>query len=270
MSTKIPAHFHTHTTFCDGKASAEELICTALSLGFSAIGFSGHGYTPYDLRYCMKNTEGYIKEIQELKKKYEGKIEVYLGIEEDSRAPVERTKFDYVIGSCHYYEYGENLFPIDSNYDYFSHGIASYGNNALLFAEKYYEHFCSYILERKPDVIGHFDLVTKFEEKYESRFLKNTDYLKMSEKYLKIALGACSIFEVNTGAITRGLRTSPYPFENLLHVLLKEGGRITISSDAHTAEGLDFHFKETAAMLRDIGFTKAYALSGGKWESFSI
>ena len=64
------ANFHTHSTFCDGKNTVEEVALAAIEKGFCAIGFSGHGYTDYDLRYCMKNTDGYIAEIKNLKEKY--------------------------------------------------------------------------------------------------------------------------------------------------------------------------------------------------------
>ena len=61
------ANYHTHTSFCDGKNTPEEIVLYAIEKGFTSIGFSGHGYTPFDLRYCMKDTEGYIKEISRLK-----------------------------------------------------------------------------------------------------------------------------------------------------------------------------------------------------------
>ena len=49
-------------------------MISAIEKGFSAIGFSGHGYTDYDLRYCMKNTDGYIAEIKNLKEKYKKEV----------------------------------------------------------------------------------------------------------------------------------------------------------------------------------------------------
>ena len=58
------ANFHTHSTFCDGKNTPEEIVLAALEKGFVSIGFSSHGYTPYDLRYCMKDTDGYIADIK--------------------------------------------------------------------------------------------------------------------------------------------------------------------------------------------------------------
>ena len=38
----LRANFHTHTTFCDGTSTAEEMVAQALDLGFFALGFSGH------------------------------------------------------------------------------------------------------------------------------------------------------------------------------------------------------------------------------------
>ena len=78
------SNLHTHTTYCDGKSTAEETVRFAIDAGFKSLGFSGHGYTPSDLRYCMKDVDGYIAEITALKEKYRDKIEIYLGTEEDS------------------------------------------------------------------------------------------------------------------------------------------------------------------------------------------
>ena len=38
----IKENFHTHTTFCDGSHSAEEMVLSAIEKGFTALGFSGH------------------------------------------------------------------------------------------------------------------------------------------------------------------------------------------------------------------------------------
>lgn len=41
-------NFHTHTTYCDGKNTAEEMILAAINQGFTALGFSGHSHTSID------------------------------------------------------------------------------------------------------------------------------------------------------------------------------------------------------------------------------
>ena len=47
------ADLHTHTSFCDGKNSPEEMVRSAVEKGFDVLGFSGHSYTPFDETYCM-------------------------------------------------------------------------------------------------------------------------------------------------------------------------------------------------------------------------
>lgn len=260
------ANFHTHSTFCDGKNTPEEVILYAIENGFDSIGFSGHGYTPYDLRYCMKDTDGYINEVNKLKEKYKNKIQVYLGVEEDAFSILDREKFDYIIGSSHYFCVNGKYYPIDSNYDYFKKCLEVFEYDIVNLTNSYYQAFCNYISKRKPDIVGHFDLITKFDEIDVKRFLNNEEYLKLSEMYIKQALKSDVIFEVNTGAIARELRSTPYPNENLLHIIKKENGKLILSSDSHVVDTLDYNFKETRKMLSDIGFEYVYALSDNEFK----
>jgi len=255
------SNLHTHTNFCDGDNTAEEIVQKALLKGFSSIGFSGHGYTSHDLRYCMKDTEGYVKEINRLKEKYKKDIQIYLGTEEDITEPCDRERFDYVISSSHYL----NGNPIDSSKDYFNKLLILYDNNIIKIAEDYYSTFCDYILKRKPDIIGHFDLITKYSDNLELDMFSNRRYMEIAEKYMDIALKSDCIFEVNTGAMARGYRKSPYPYENLLHLIKKRNGKLTLTSDCHVAENLDFGFSETKAMLKDMGFSYLYVLYDNKF-----
>lgn len=263
-------NYHTHTTFCDGKNTPEEIVLHAIEKGFSAIGFSGHGNTPFDLRYCMKDTEGYIKEITRLKNIYKGKIEIYCGIEEDAFSPADRKRFDYIIGSSHYFNIGEKYYSIDSNCDYFKKCLEAFNCDAIKLAETYYSIFVDYILKRKPDIVGHFDLITKFDEVDTPLFLNNKKYFEIAEKYIKKAAQADVIFEINTGAISRGIRKTPYLGENLLSVMQKNGGRVILSSDSHNIDTLDFGFEEMKVILRDAGFDCVYELIGGTFSKRAI
>ena len=262
---KSLSNFHTHTTFCDGKSTPEEIVVAAIENGFSSIGFSGHGYTPFDLRYCMKDTEGYRSLVMELREKYKDSVEVYLGVEEDAFSPLCREKFDYIIGSSHYYVVDGKYLPIDSSSAHFKACLEAFGYDTKRMAEQYYKSFCDYINKRKPDIIGHFDLITKFDEEGESLFLENKDYNDIAEKYLLAAVKSGCIFEVNTGAISRGIRKTVYPAENLLYLLKKEDARIILSSDSHQKETLSFYFDETGRYLYDMGFRSVCTLFGGKF-----
>lgn len=253
-------NYHTHTTFCDGNNTAEEMVVSAINSGFDALGFSGHGFTGFDGTYCMKDTPGYIAEIKRLKEKYKDKIQVYFGIEEDAFDPVNRDDFEYILGSSHYIFKDGKYYAIDSNYDGFKICLDLFDYDTAALAESYYSTFCNYIARRKPDIVGHFDLITKFDEIDVPRFFNNPEYHKIAEKYMQIASQNDVIFEVNTGAISRGYRKLPYPHENLLHILKKNNSKIILSSDTHSATTIDCYFKETRKMLHDIGFEYTYVL----------
>lgn len=266
----MKANFHTHTTFCDGNDTPEEIVLAAMEKGFPAIGFSGHGYTPYDLRYCMKDSCGYIGQVNQLKEKYKKEIQIYLGVEEDACSPVDRSQFDYIIGSSHYFCVNGQHYPIDSDYEGFKRCLEVFEHDAIRLAEAYYDAFCDYISRRKPDIIGHFDLITKFDEVGESLFLHDPAYCRVAEQAIARAAQSGCIFEVNTGAMARGLRTAAYPSENLLYALKQCGARLILSSDSHSKDTLDFGFEETKEVLRDIGFTHLVTLYNGEFVDCAI
>ena len=261
------ANYHTHTTFCDGKHTPEEVVESAIDKGFVALGFSSHGDSP---RYGLKDPTEYIAEISRLKEKYKAKIQIYLGIEEDSTVYMERGKFDYLIGSKHYICKGGKSYPIDSNFGCFSECLTLFDGDVLAFAKEYYSEYCRYIKERKPDIVAHFDLITKFEEKYDSVFFRDEKYLSLADKYMAEAAENDAIFEVNTGAISRGIRTTPYPQERLLYTLKKCGGKVMINSDSHAADTIDCSFDEARILLRDVGFSHVYVLYDGEFQKVPI
>ena len=73
-------------------------------------------------------------------------------------------------------------------------------------------------------------------------------------------------FEINTGAMYRGLRTEPYPSYGLLKELQKRGGEIVLSSDSHDCNSIGFAFGEVAQACREFGFryTKIWTPEGMK------
>ena len=86
-------NYHTHTRFCDGADSPEELILEALRLGCPEIGFSGHSYIEGE-NWCMsaEGTEQYIREICRLKEQYRDRIRIRLGIEQDILSDIDRNR----------------------------------------------------------------------------------------------------------------------------------------------------------------------------------
>ena len=75
---------------------------------------------------------------------------------------------------------------------------------------------------------------------------------------------------INTGAIARGLRKTPYPADYLLQILLDEGGKPVLGSDSHDKHNLVFAFDQTVNLLKTIGFKHIYRFNGRGFDSCEI
>ena len=55
-------NLHTHTNYCDGAETPEEIVVKALEMGFSSIGFPGHSYMHYAPEHSMsqEGTENFL------------------------------------------------------------------------------------------------------------------------------------------------------------------------------------------------------------------
>ena len=73
-------------------------------------------------------------------------------------------------------------------------------------------------------------------------FHKPPQVYRAAERAMEKLVAAGKIFEVNTGAISRGYRTTPYPSAQWLRLLREMGGRVTVSADAHHKSGVTCAF----------------------------
>ncbi len=242
MLSKI--NFHTHTNLCDGKNSLEEMVKKAIELGFSALGFSGHAYTPCEPEYSMNPDETaiYQSEISRLRRKYGDKIDIFRGIEMDYYSYQNTSCFDYVIGSVHYLEKDGVYYSIDGSVERFVRTTEAFGGDVYSFIEAYYDTLSDVVRKTNADIIGHFDLIEKFNEgeKFFSR--SHPRYIAAAERALDSLLKTNAVFEINTGAMARGYRSVPYPEKWILERIIDGGARVILSSDCHDAEMLDFAY----------------------------
>ncbi len=132
-----PYNLHTHTTFCDGDNTPEELAAAALAAGCETLGFSGHSHTGFDERYCMSpaGTREYIRQVRRLQAEYAPRLRILLGIEQDYYSEQPAEGYDFVIGSVHYlHRHGEYL-PVDEDPQWQQRIVADhYGGNYYAFA----------------------------------------------------------------------------------------------------------------------------------------
>ena len=270
----IKADFHTHSTYCDGKNTLEEMLDAAIDKKMAAIGFSGHSHTSFDESYCMskEDTEKYIRDILLMKKRNKEDIEIYLGIEKDRFTDMtEFDRFDYVIGSVHYVLKDGYYIPVDESADVFKENIEKYyGGDYYAFCEDYYELLSSIADDSSVSIIGHFDLVTKFNENDCIFDTSDKRYISaVNEAIYRLAANG-KILEINTGAISRGYRKEPYPSEDILVKWRKLGGKIIFSGDAHSTEGLCYAFENARKTAEKCGFKKACILKNNEFIEISL
>lgn len=257
-------NLHTHTTYCDGTNTAEQMIKAAIDKNFKSIGFSSHSFTSFSAEYTMpiEKTDDYKREIRALKEKYKGIIDVFLGLELDIYSNVDINGYDYIIGSMHCLKIGNELVGFDRSATVVSDIIDKYFNgNGLDFAKEYYRQLTKISTVKEVDVIGHFDLITKNVEKVKFFDTESDAYLKYAFEALDAMRNKIPFFEVNTGAISRGYRTSPYPMKNIVKKMKEWGFGAIITSDAHRLEDLDCSFDKARELLLECGFTERYILT---------
>lgn len=259
---------HNHTVFSDGVGTVKENIESAIAKNLLSIGFSDHSFTSCDTSYCMKKEDypAYIAEINSAKEEYKGVIPVFTGLEMDYYSEINREDFDYIIGSVHYIIKNGICYPVDHSAKQQLDCIAdAFGGNIYDMAKHYFELVVDHARINKPDIIGHFDVLTKF-----SLMPEDEKYFDIAKEAMIEAAKYCNVFEINTGAISRGYRVFPYPDKELLSLLLSIGGKVVINADSHNPKNLDCHFNESAQLLKEAGFNSHYVFNGKDFDEINI
>ena len=268
------SNIHTHTNFSDGKNTAEEMVQKALELGFVSLGFSAHSpMAAPDDSWSLRDEEGYIREIRALAEEYKDRIEIYCGIEWDLTSEIDRSQYDYAIGSVHMLENEHGRWAMDLSLEELMSCINDgFGGDPYAMCEAYYNDMVENVLRDGVDVVGHFDVLTKY----------NGDGIAFDEnhpRYLTAARSAldaiCTarpdiIFECNVGGMIRAGRPEPYPPLWALKELKARGMRITLTSDAHKAENLTEGFDRGIEFLRAAGYESVYILKDEGFVKYEI
>ena len=243
----ISKDLHMHTVYCDGSSTPEEMVLSAVDRGLKTVGVSGHSYTFFDTSYCMQKAEipRYIAELRYLRAKYYDTIHVLCGVEQDYYSDYPTDAFDYVIGSVHYLKAGETYYPVDDGYDILRDAAQKYfGGDIYALCERYYQTVADVVNKTGCDIIGHFDLISKFIETDPLFDVHHPRYVKAWQNAVDELVKYGVPFEINTGAMSRGYRSEPYPSCEMIDYIREHGGRFVLSSDAHSAETVAYRFED--------------------------
>ncbi len=249
---KLKQDLHIHSNFSDGKDSPRDIVLAALDMGLEIIGFSDHSYAPVDLDCCMPEAriQEYKDCIRLLAREFRGRIHIYCGIEQDLEAPYGTEDYDYAIGSVHYLEKDGVFAAVDDTPQVLKAARDEmFGGDIYALCENYYERVASLPERQSFRIVGHFDLVSKFNEKERLFAPTHPRYTAAWQGAADKLLKTHRLFEINTGAISRGWKSEPYPTAEMIRYIKERGGTFILSSDSHSKDTLAFEFDRWEKLL---------------------
>ncbi len=252
-------NYHCHTNLSDGNNSPREMIEGAIKLGLEELGISDHltyNRYYYERMLYSEDCEGYIKQIRKLADEYKDDIIVRVGAELDFVAHkacyqwAEAIKytfdFDYLIGSVHYCEPGNN---------YLGHldiSQMSTGEQKKL-VDTYWENMKECVKSDLFDIIGHLDLINRIIPK--DKF----NHLKEQQEIIDIIKQKGAVMEINTSGY-RYVNKEQFPSVELLQYAKEKDVKIILSDDAHSPKRITQNFDKAEKILKELNYTNRFRL----------
>lgn len=256
-------NYHSHTQFCDGKATMEEFVMQAIADGFSVWGISPHSPLPM-LKWAPwaiseDDVENYLKEAARLKSKYEGKIRILTGMEVDyidesynpSSPYFQELPLDFRIGSVHLLKSpvtGE-LIDVDCPAEEFKRKVDGHFAGSLQkVAEAYYRAQRELVEAGGYDFVGHSDKISSNLTLLSSKICEKPWYRDLVEEFLQLAARRGAVLEINTKGWER--KGVFFPDKRYFERMAELDIPVVINSDAHRAEWIKVGLSEARKLWR--------------------
>jgi histidinol-phosphatase (PHP family) len=249
---------HVHTFRCGHAAGASrDFVLRAVQLELSEIGFTDHVPLYFlppaerDPRLAMAEDEftGYVEEVRNLRKEFEGRIVVRLGLEADYAEGFERelerwldrADWDFVLGSVHWV--AGDWIDAPSSADRFE----KEGVEALY--REYYRLLTGAARTGLFDVLSHFDLPKKHGHRPGAPLIKSED-----AAIAAAAESGCAV-EISSAGLRKPVK-EVYPEPRLIAKMVAAGVPFTFSSDAHAPAEVGWGYERTVSLARSLGVTE--------------
>jgi histidinol-phosphatase (PHP family) len=250
------ADYHVHTRRCGHAGGAsEDFVRRALALGLVEIAFTDH-IPLYFLPLAERNPklamgeeelDDYVAEVEALRREFEGRIPVRLGLEADYAEGHEaelsrwlaRADWDVVLGSVHWVAGGWIDDPSTSPARFADEGVEP------LYAE-YYRLLARAARTGLFDVLTHLDLPKKHGHR------PATPLRDAEEAALLAAKEAGCAIEISSAGLRKPVGEL-YPEPRLLARAVALGIPVTFSSDAHAPAEVGWGYERTLAAAREAG-----------------
>ncbi|TFL04577.1 Polymerase/histidinol phosphatase-like protein [Pterulicium gracile] len=298
----MPFSQHSHSgEFCaHAKGTLEEVVLTAIELGFRIYGLSEHcpRYREEDLypeeqeanltpRLLHTRFTSFLEEAHRLKEIYADQITLLVGLETEYITPTDLEglgaliethgdQIEYMVGGVHHvrgmpidfdretWEECVRSFDSDEYDDGFtgrerSLAGGTYSDSALsAFLCAYFDAQYTLISIVRPSIIAHMDLCRLYAPSL--RFADFPEVWERVERNVRVASDYGALFEANAAAFRKGWEDA-YPGSDVLQLILRLGGRLTLSDDSHGPHAVGLNYPRLRTYLLDQGVTELWHLS---------
>jgi len=272
------SNFHTHTIYCDGHNTVEEMVAAAIEKQMPRLGISSHAPLPVSAQWSLTDENEiakYIDDIDASRRLHGDNISIFKSLEVDyipgMTHPFSQIKkkwgLDYIIGAVHLVRVPEsdNVWFIDGKQSFFNEGIDKFfGGDGKKACFTYLKQVKEMIDTQEFDIIAHFD---KIKLNNAGRFFKENEewYIRETDEILQLLKSKDIIVEINTRGFYQRKIDDFYPSDWLVEKACKMGIRVMVNSDAHRCSELTSGFPEAYKLLKDLNHHKVMDFENGQW-----
>ena len=250
---------HSHTEFCDGRATMEAFARKAVAEEFTHYGFSPHSPIPFPSPCNMlrDNVARYDSEFSRISRTYGDRVKFYRSMEIDYLGDhwgaacdyFASLRLDYTISSVHFIpsQRGEYV-DIDGLFENFRKKMTQYFDDDIRYVvEKFYEQSCRMVDAGGFDIIGHLDKIGNNASCYQEGIEDESWYQALLDDLIDRVINRRLVVEINTKAWSEHRRM--FPHIGKWKRLLDAGVPIVINSDVHVPALINAGRDEAYAIL---------------------
>jgi len=257
----------------------EEVVESAVRAGFSIYGLSEHAprYRAEDLfpdesdlgvGDLAQMFEDYVEKAQALRARHAGRLELLIGFESEVLPPQgwleqmrelrrRHPEFDYVVGSVHHLDGAS----IDMHPKLTAKVAGKVGGKEAL-ERLYFEQVAEMVEQLRPEIVGHFDLIRKFEGAGASF---GPESWKHIERALEVIRAVGAVLDVNAAPVRRKLGRV-YPLPPLLARACEMEIPVTLGDDSHGPAEVGVGLDACLQAIQQAGYRRIHYLTGSGGE----